>query len=312
MSAEEPPPSVGFPGPVGHQGTGVYKTARLREEIGEYELSRMRRIAKNEAYVKPTRESQIPRRGNPRPPTHFLSNPPPPRARSYLDKLGLGRAGASTINMIAASKKSVSAGRRVKRAARVARGQERRSNRVAGRDGGLVEIAQGVADRDVRAVEQGTGVGAGGGDEEYWGAMDEDQIKLRGADTRVRLEEDYEMTEAQKKELEGSMGASYLSKFQEFLVYYDRVSDANCRSVMKQVHKLARGEGITYGGWREGVYFKQGVKVSEEAGRREEAGPPNGGGPAPDLRSRPPLTLPSRSLRSRPSPTSSSSWWRRR
>jgi hypothetical protein len=49
-------------------------------------------------------------------------------------------------------------------------------------------------------------------------------------------------------------------------VYHDKISDANVRSVMRQITKLARGEGIRYDsskfGWPEGCVFMGGIKVT--------------------------------------------------
>ena len=69
------------------------------------------------------------------------------------------------------------------------------------------------------------------------------------------------------KNLRGVMDVEILlSKFREFLRYQDKISDSNERSVMRQVKKLALGEGIRYEsekyGWPEGKYFRRGEKIT--------------------------------------------------
>jgi len=108
--------SIGFPGPIGSKGTGVYEDARLTNELGEYELQRMRRIAKNEA---------------------------------YLDKLGLGRAGASTINMIKATKQKHTKQHKVW----VKPGEERRSSRVKKDNKNLMQLSYEESDGFDRATK---------------------------------------------------------------------------------------------------------------------------------------------------------------
>ena len=62
------------------------------------------------------------------------------------------------------------------------------------------------------------------------------------------------------------MDQNYLDKFREFLVHHDKISVQNERNVMRQVTKLAHGEGIRYEspkyGWSEGCYFLKGTKVT--------------------------------------------------
>jgi hypothetical protein len=59
---------------------------------------------------------------------------------------------------------------------------------------------------------------------------------------------------------------SFLSFLQEFLVFHNKISDPNVRNVMRQVGKLARGDGIRYEsakyGWPENCYFLKGTKVT--------------------------------------------------
>ena len=73
------------------------------------------------------------------------------------------------------------------------------------------------------------------------------------------------LTEDEKQVL-SQMDQNYLDKFREFLVYHDKISAQNERNVMRQVTKLAHGEGIRYEspkyGWPEGCYFLKGIKVT--------------------------------------------------
>ncbi|MGK3734348.1 MAG: hypothetical protein ACI90V_001185 [Bacillariaceae sp.] len=47
-------------------------------------------------------------------------------------------------------------------------------------------------------------------------------------------------------QVEGNVDENYLSKFQEFLEYHDKISVQNVKNVMKQARKLASGDGIRY------------------------------------------------------------------
>eukprot|EP00977_Amphora_coffeiformis_P010676 scaffold2510_cov169-Amphora_coffeaeformis.AAC.27 len=62
------------------------------------------------------------------------------------------------------------------------------------------------------------------------------------------------------------MDQNYLQKFQEFLVYHNKISDQNVRNVMRQVTKLANGEGIHYDspkyGWKPHQIFQKGIKIT--------------------------------------------------
>jgi hypothetical protein len=234
MSMASSPLAVGFPGPVGSKGTGIYEDVRLTNELGEYEVQRLRRIKKNEA---------------------------------YLDKLGLGKG--RVVDMVNATKKLKKTTALRRRVSVVKPGQERRSNRVRGRADNLVQLSY----DDSLGIDRATRV-YDSEDEDDAEEFREERIKLQGARTRVRLSEDYEMSLSEKQLLEKQMDENYLTKFEQFLRYYDKVSDANCRSVLRQVDKLSSGEGITYSGWPEGTYFKAGVKItplSDLITLREEA-----------------------------------------
>lgn len=94
------------------------------------------------------------------------------------------------------------------------------------------------------------------------------EVSVRQVRRRVNLNrDDYSVSEEDMKNLRGVMDVEiFLSKFREFLRYQDKISDSNERSVMRQVRKLALGEGIRYEsekyGWPEGKYFRRGEKIT--------------------------------------------------
>ena len=96
----------------------------------------------------------------------------------------------------------------------------------------------------------------------------EAEVSVRQVRRRVNLNrDDYSVSEEDMKNLRGVMDVEILlSKFREFLRYQDKISDSNERSVMRQVKKLALGEGIRYEsekyGWPEGKYFRRGEKIT--------------------------------------------------
>eukprot|EP00980_Cylindrotheca_fusiformis_P024047 scaffold11455_cov94-Cylindrotheca_fusiformis.AAC.3 len=57
---------------------------------------------------------------------------------------------------------------------------------------------------------------------------------------------DFTLTTEEKQALESKIDDTYLDKFKEFLVFHDKISEQNVRNVMRQVSKLARGDGIRY------------------------------------------------------------------
>ena len=94
------------------------------------------------------------------------------------------------------------------------------------------------------------------------------EVSVRQVRRRVNLNrDDYSVSEEDMKNLRGAMDVEiFLSKFREFLRFQDRISDSNERSVMRQVRKLALGEGIRYEseryGWPAGKYFRKGEKIT--------------------------------------------------
>jgi hypothetical protein len=73
------------------------------------------------------------------------------------------------------------------------------------------------------------------------------------------------LSEKQKKIINAMMEGDFLGKFEDYLTMVDEVSDSNRRNVLRQIGKLANGEGIRYDskayGWPEGCYFMKGVKI---------------------------------------------------
>lgn len=57
--------------------------------------------------------------------------------------------------------------------------------------------------------------------------------------------EDWKLSEKDRQSL-ACADENFLAKFQEFLEYENRISEQNKRNVMRQVRKLASGEGIRY------------------------------------------------------------------
>lgn len=53
----------------------------------------------------------------------------------------------------------------------------------------------------------------------------------------------------------------WMDQLQDYLTQVDNVSTQNCRSVMRQVKRMAAGVGITYHHWKEGTWFYRGTKI---------------------------------------------------
>lgn len=73
------------------------------------------------------------------------------------------------------------------------------------------------------------------------------------------------LSKQQKKTINDMMEGDFLGKFEDYLTDVDEISDSNRRNVLRQVTKLASGEGIRYDskayGWPEGCYFMKGVEI---------------------------------------------------
>ena len=80
-------------------------------------------------------------------------------------------------------------------------------------------------------------------------------------------DQDFRLTDDEKKVLsQTTMDERVLIKFEQFLVYHNKVSDQNRRNVMRQVRKLASGEGINYDsptyGWKPDQFFMKGKRIN--------------------------------------------------
>eukprot|EP00584_Thalassiosira_punctigera_P009916 CAMPEP_0172534772 /NCGR_PEP_ID=MMETSP1067-20121228/7025_1 /TAXON_ID=265564 ORGANISM="Thalassiosira punctigera, Strain Tpunct2005C2" /NCGR_SAMPLE_ID=MMETSP1067 /ASSEMBLY_ACC=CAM_ASM_000444 /LENGTH=244 /DNA_ID=CAMNT_0013319605 /DNA_START=79 /DNA_END=813 /DNA_ORIENTATION=- len=73
------------------------------------------------------------------------------------------------------------------------------------------------------------------------------------------------LTVAQKALIGKKMEGDFLGKFEDYVTEVDTLSEQNRRNVLRQITKLAMGEGIRYEskayGWPEGCYFLKGTKV---------------------------------------------------
>ena len=70
------------------------------------------------------------------------------------------------------------------------------------------------------------------------------QFRQRSRSLKIDAE-DWKLSEKDRKSL-ACADENFLAKFQEFLEYENRISEQNKRNVMRQVRKLASGEGIRY------------------------------------------------------------------
>jgi hypothetical protein len=222
----------------------VAMTSEAEYQLSEYELQRLERIRKNEA---------------------------------FLESLGLLNHKAKMMQQTTQKTK-----RNQKRAAKIIKakpGEERRSSRLkSSPEEGTKLLMLSYANSDDRveiAVEQE------GGKEVLAGGSPSSTARLKresGPEAvppsgsfrttrRVALEniQDLVLTEEEKEKL-ATMDSNYLQKFQEFLVYHNKISDQNVRNVMRQVTKLATGHGVRYDspryGWKPHQVFQKGVKVT--------------------------------------------------
>lgn len=73
------------------------------------------------------------------------------------------------------------------------------------------------------------------------------------------------LTGKQKALIGTMMEGDFVGKFEDYLTEVDTLSDQNRRNVVRQITKLAMGEGIRYEskayGWPEGCYFLKGTKI---------------------------------------------------
>ncbi|KAL3937838.1 MAG: hypothetical protein SGBAC_007135 [Bacillariaceae sp.] len=57
---------------------------------------------------------------------------------------------------------------------------------------------------------------------------------------------DFQISKEELEALEKNIDGKYLEKFREYLVYKNKISPQNEKSVMRQITKLANGEGVRY------------------------------------------------------------------
>lgn len=73
------------------------------------------------------------------------------------------------------------------------------------------------------------------------------------------------LTSKQRAIIEKKMEGDFLGKFEDYVTEVDTLSDQNRRNVVRQISKLAAGEGIRYEsrayGWPEGCFFLRGTSV---------------------------------------------------
>jgi hypothetical protein len=231
-----------------------------RHELCEYELKRLERINKNEA---------------------------------YLASLGLAKPKEQMMRAMT-QKTYRQKKRRLLKVSTPPPGNERRSKRIkrcsSGSNGSSPASANGKVvveddddddevlimlsyaeadDQNLRAVKQRQPNERA----DEMEAEDGNDIRIQSPYRRSRKlaiawsEAAIELTEAEKEVLAKSdMDQNYLDKFREFLVYHDKISTQNERNVMRQVTKMANGEGVRYEsakyGWPEGCYFLKGTRVN--------------------------------------------------
>jgi len=167
----------------------------------------------------------------------------------HLKKLGLGDSYHNFMRKKSRPKKK----RKACPLPRVKPGEERRSGRIASKGD--------FPTKDEKVVRQ---EGRNDYDFDY---DDNVEVICYKKSRKKRIDEnEWKLSKVERKSLAGKVDEKYLVKFQEFLEYQDCISPQNVRNVMRQVRKLASGEGIRYEspryGWPKGCYFKKGVKIT--------------------------------------------------
>mmetsp|Transcript_6122 Transcript_6122/g.11605 ORF Transcript_6122/g.11605 Transcript_6122/m.11605 type:complete len:463 (-) Transcript_6122:1739-3127(-) len=187
------------------------------------------------------------------------------RNQERLDALGLGEKYREKLKPHGIKKKK-SNNKKKKSPPRIKPGQERRSKRVSGASTKLYELSPDHED-DV-AVQQHNDAADDSDtaqEDDYKAEVPVRQVKRLIKVDRTGLKSIADAKNRAALEA-GNMDERYLAKFREFLRYHDKISDQNERSVMRQIGKLARGEGIRYEsslyGWEEGRYFMRGRKIT--------------------------------------------------
>jgi len=147
-------------------------------------------------------------------------------------------------------------------------GQERRSRRLASnkKDDELVMLDLSAKDGEDKISRQNIADYDYEDDSDDNDKSDENTARWRSR-SRNRIDaEKWKLSKQDRESLASSDDDNFVAKFQEFLVYKNKISEQNERNVMRQVRKLATGEGIRYEspryGWDEGCYFKKGEKIT--------------------------------------------------
>lgn len=224
-----------------------------QHELSEYELQRLERIKKNEAYLA----------------TLGLSKTKD-QIRAMTQKQKRRRV------VVKHGKGSVSPGeerrsKRIKRRSNGSSNKENNGNTDEYNDLVMLSYAE-LDDRNLRAVKQAqpneTANLIAKGENEVDDRVESPPRRTRTLNIAWSADADaIELTEAEKEILaKNDMDQNYLDKFREFLVYHDKISTQNERNVMRQVTKLANGEGVRYEsakyGWPEDCYFLKSTKVT--------------------------------------------------
>ncbi|GMH76073.1 hypothetical protein TrRE_jg7558 [Triparma retinervis] len=190
------------------------------------------------------------------------------RNNAYLESLGLKKNKEALRAMSTTKKKK----RKSAPKPRVAPGEERRSSRMKNKADDLVMLSYDVDDNGKAVKSQPEPTDYGDGD--YY---EHKGRRFTGNRTISIDPEDYELSAADAKKLAIARDkitdeARFLNKMTEFLRGPNNISEANCRTVMNQVQKLIRGDGITYAsnayGWeaekfKGKTYEYNGVKYPE-------------------------------------------------
>lgn len=199
----------------------------------QYELQRLERIRKNEA---------------------------------YLDSLGLRQNKAKMLEMTKKTKHNQQRDKKLM----VKPGEERRSQRKQKNTGGLMILS--YTDPEDMASPTAIKQAAFFSGAEVTPSPKNLSKRFNAAPSRSFRRtslnrEEFALTDKEKDIIsQSTMDSNYLQKFREFLVYHNKISEQNVRNVMKQVTKLATGEGVRYEspsyGWKPNQYFQKGTPVT--------------------------------------------------
>ena len=206
-------------------------------ELSEYERLRLARIKKNEA---------------------------------YLASLGLGSTKQKLMEMTRATKRNIRRKQMQQQfpSSRVKPGEERRSSRLShsGRIKKALVMLSYNEESDERIIQQDNDEESDEEDSPHMLYIDPKPRPYCGKRFRSIDRSQWEVSEDDKLALEKNIDDNFLAKFKEFLVFHNKISEQNVRNVMRQVKKLAGGEGIRYEssryGWPDNCYFLRGTHVT--------------------------------------------------